>query len=46
MVECIRIAGLAVRTQGMPGLGALGVTFGMVVAMDNPRAASPANFVE
>ena len=23
----------AVRTQGMPGLGALGVTFGMVVAM-------------
>ena len=32
----------AVRTLGMPGLGALGVTFGEVVAMDSPRAASPA----
>jgi hypothetical protein len=26
----------AVRTMGMPGLGALGVTFGQVVAMDSP----------
>ena len=26
----------AVRTMGMPGLGALGVTFGYVVAMDSP----------
>ena len=26
----------AVRTMGMPGLGALGVTFGAVVAMDSP----------
>lgn len=26
----------AVRTLGMPGLGALGVTFGYVVAMDSP----------
>ena len=32
----------AVRTMGMPGLGALGVTFGQVVAMDSPRHASPA----
>ena len=31
----------AVRTMGMPGLGALGVTFGEVVAMDSPSAASP-----
>jgi len=28
----------AVRTVGMPGLGALGVTFGYVVAMDSPSA--------
>ena len=32
----------AVRTLGMPGLGALGVTFGQVVAMDSPSDASPA----
>ncbi|HEX3940525.1 MAG TPA: tetratricopeptide repeat protein [Acidobacteriaceae bacterium] len=31
----------AVRTLGMPGLGALGVTFGEVVAMDSPSAAKP-----
>ena len=31
----------AVRTMGMPGLGALGVTFGNVVAMDSPSAADP-----
>ena len=30
----------AVRTMGMPGLGALGVTFGNVVAMDSPSGAS------
>ncbi len=29
----------AVRTMGMPGLGALGVTFGEVVAMDSPSGA-------
>ncbi len=33
----------AVRTLGMPGLGALGVTFGQVVAMDSPSGANPAN---
>ncbi len=31
----------AVRTMGMPGLGALGVTFGTVVAMDSPSARAP-----
>ncbi len=31
----------AVRTLGMPGLGALGVTFGTVVAMDSPSARKP-----
>jgi len=31
----------AVRTLGMPGLGALGVTFGTVVAMDSPAARKP-----
>jgi cellulose synthase operon protein C len=31
----------AVRTMGMPGLGALGVTFGHVVAMDSPSARKP-----
>jgi cellulose synthase operon protein C len=31
----------AVRTLGMPGLGALGVTFGYVVAMDSPSARPP-----
>ncbi len=30
--------GFAVRTLGLPGLGALGVCFGSVVAMDSPRA--------
>jgi tetratricopeptide (TPR) repeat protein len=34
----------AVRTTGMPGLGALGVTFGEVVAMDSPSARSPGDF--
>ncbi|HYK90426.1 MAG TPA: hypothetical protein VE398_16750, partial [Acidobacteriota bacterium] len=30
--------GFAVRTLGLPGLGALGVCFGKVVAIDSPRA--------
>lgn len=34
----------AVRTMGMPGLGALGVTFGTVVAMDSPSGRKPGTF--
>ena len=34
----------AVRTMGMPGLGALGVTFGDVVAMDSPSGRKPGAF--
>jgi tetratricopeptide (TPR) repeat protein len=34
----------AVRTLGMPGLGALGVTFGTVVAMDSPSGRPPGTF--
>jgi Flp pilus assembly protein TadD len=34
----------AVRTTGMPGLGALGATFGEVVAMDSPSARKPGDF--
>ena len=34
----------AVRTMGMPGLGALGVTFGRVIAMDSPSARRPGDF--
>jgi tetratricopeptide (TPR) repeat protein len=34
----------AVRTMGMPGLGALGVTLGEVVAMDSPSARRPGDF--
>jgi tetratricopeptide (TPR) repeat protein len=34
----------AVRTMGMPGLGALGVTFGKVVAMDSPSGRPPGQF--
>lgn len=34
----------AVRTLGMPGLGALGVTFGSVVAMDSPSGRKPGEF--
>jgi tetratricopeptide (TPR) repeat protein len=34
----------AVRTMGMPGLGALGVTFGYVVAMDSPSGRKPGEF--
>ena len=34
----------AVRTMGMPGLGALGVTFGYVVVMDSPSGRTPGEF--
>jgi tetratricopeptide (TPR) repeat protein len=34
----------AVRTMGMPGIGALGVTFGQVVAMDSPNGRKPGEF--
>jgi cellulose synthase operon protein C len=34
----------AVRTIGLPGLGALGVTFGTVVAMDSPSGRKPGSF--
>ena len=34
----------AVRTMGMPGLGALGVTFDQVIAMDSPSARKPGDF--
>jgi tetratricopeptide (TPR) repeat protein len=34
----------AVRTMGLPGLGALGVTFGTVVAMDSPSSRKPGTF--
>ena len=34
----------AVRKMGMPGLGALGVTFGRVLAMDSPSARKPGDF--
>jgi tetratricopeptide (TPR) repeat protein len=34
----------AVRTLGMPGLGALGVTFGYAIAMDSPSGRKPGAF--
>lgn len=34
----------AVRTTGIPGLGALGVTFGNIVAMDSPSSRPPGSF--
>jgi len=34
----------AVRTMGMPGLGALGVTFNEVIAMDSPSGRPPGEF--
>ena len=34
----------AVRTMGMPGLGALGVTFDDVIAMDSPSGREPGSF--
>ena len=33
-----------VRTMGLPGLGALGVTFGKYVAMDSPSGRPPGQF--
>ncbi len=36
--------GFAVRTLGLPGLGALGVCFGRVVAIDSPRARKAESF--
>ena len=36
--------GFAVRTLGLPGLGALGVCFGSVVAIDSPRARKAGEF--
>ena len=37
-------ADFAVRTLGLPGMGALGVTFGLSVAMDSPSARPPGQF--
>jgi tetratricopeptide (TPR) repeat protein len=34
----------AVRTLGMPGIGALGVTFGYYIAMDSPESRPPGQF--
>ena len=34
----------AVRAIGIPGLGALGVTFGSIVAMDSPSGRKPGSF--
>ncbi len=34
----------AVRTLGVPGLGALGVTFGQTIAMDSPSGRKPGDF--
>ena len=34
----------AVRTLGLPGLGALGVTFGYAIAMDSPSGRPPGEF--
>ncbi len=35
----------AVRTLGMPGLGALGVTFGYAIAMDSPSGRPPGSSI-
>ena len=37
-------ADFAVRTLGLPGLGALGATFGRIVAMDSPSARPKGEF--
>ncbi|NWF85361.1 MAG: tetratricopeptide repeat protein [Bryobacteraceae bacterium] len=37
-------ADFEVRTIGLPGLGALGVCFGLSVAMDSPSARTPGSF--
>jgi cellulose synthase operon protein C len=34
----------AVRTLGMPGIGALGVTFGEVIALDSPSGRPPGTY--
>ena len=34
----------AVRTLGMPGIGALGVTFGTVIALDSPSGRPPGSY--
>jgi tetratricopeptide (TPR) repeat protein len=34
----------AVRTMGLPGMGALGVTFGYSIAMDSPSGRPPGTF--
>ncbi|MEW6213014.1 MAG: tetratricopeptide repeat protein, partial [Acidobacteriota bacterium] len=34
----------AVRSLGLPGLGALGICFGQVIAMDSPSARPPGEF--
>ncbi len=34
----------AVRAIGIPGLGALGVTFGSIIAMDSPSGRKPGSF--
>jgi cellulose synthase operon protein C len=36
--------GFAVRTLGLPGLGAVGVCFGQVIALDSPRARKLGSF--
>ena len=37
-------ADFEIRTMGLPGLGALGVTFGKYVAMDSPSGRPPGQF--
>ncbi len=39
-----RSADFSVRTMGLAGIGALGVAFGRVVAMDSPSARGPQGF--
>jgi len=39
-----RHADFSVRTVGLAGIGALGVSFGSVLAMDSPGAATPGGF--
>ncbi|HSR41335.1 MAG TPA: tetratricopeptide repeat protein, partial [Longimicrobiales bacterium] len=39
-----RHADFSVRTVGLTGMGALGVSFGKVIALDSPSARDPASF--